>query len=202
MRLSPNSHTDVSRCIGEEIWSNVGGPTRGGAELQGDGIIPPYIGNLSNLKLLYLSSDRYGLMVDDMAWTSGLFLLEHLDLSLVHLSGEENMDMLFYMLYSLKELSLKGCGLSNAYLGMMPSLSVLHLSDCRLEKTHLSSPRLNFTTHSKIQHLDLSGNLIHGTFPSVFTNMSSLRVLDLSENMLNSLVPVMPNLLDLAISYN
>ncbi|KAL7587897.1 hypothetical protein Lser_V15G40629 [Lactuca serriola] len=35
------------------------------------GIIPPHIGNLSNLKVLDLSSNRR-LMADDMAWTFGL----------------------------------------------------------------------------------------------------------------------------------
>ncbi|XP_023771167.3 receptor-like protein 47 [Lactuca sativa] len=197
------------------------------------GIIPPHIGNISNLKVL--------------------------DLSSVQLLGAQNMDMLFYRLPSLKELSLSYCGLSNGDLGpflnssrilpnirhldlggnsfegplpgffknmssltfldlsmfdlslgsnfakllyMIPSLSELHLSGCGLDKTHLSSPRLNISTFSNIQHLGLSQNSIEGVFPSVFTNMSSLRVLDLSWNMLNSSVPIMPNLIDLDLSGN
>ncbi|XP_052622731.1 receptor-like protein 48 [Lactuca sativa] len=223
-----------------------------------EGIIPHNIGNLSNLKLFDLSWNG-GLVADDMAWTSGLSSLEHLVLSSVDLGRAQNMDMLFYMIPSLKELSLSDCGLSNADLGpslnsskilrnikhldlsnnyfqgplpgffqnmssltfldlssfnlsltwnfanflsTIPSLSELHLSDCGLDKTHLSSPHLNFSRLFNIHHLDLSRNSIEGAFPSVFTNMSSLRVLDLSGNMLNSWVPVMPNLIHLDLSGN
>ncbi|KAL7586177.1 receptor-like protein EIX2 [Lactuca sativa] len=224
-----------------------------------EGIIPPHIGNLSNLKVLDISRNEGRLMADDMAWASGLSSLEHLDLSSVDLHGAQNMDTLFYMLPSLKELSLSDCGLSDADLGlfvnssrilpnirhldlghnhfqgplpgflqnmssltfldlsyfdlslawnfanllsMIPSLSELHLSGCRLDKTQLSSPHLNLSTLSNIRHLVLSENSIEGVFPSVFTNMTSLRVLDLSRNMLNSSVPVIPNLLDLDLSGN
>ncbi|XP_052622404.1 receptor-like protein EIX1 [Lactuca sativa] len=85
---------------------------------------------------------------------------------------------------------------------MIPSLSELHLSDCGLDKTHLSSPHLNSSTLSNIQHLDLSNNLLGGIFPSVLTNMSSLEVLDLSGTMLNSSIPTMPKLLELHLSGN
>ncbi|KAL7586181.1 hypothetical protein Lser_V15G41226 [Lactuca serriola] len=223
-----------------------------------EGIIPPHIGNLSNLKVLDLSWNEK-LMADDMAWTFGLSLLKHLDLSLVDLGRAQNRGMLFYMIPSLKELSLSHCGLSNAdlhpslnssrirsnikhldlgfnsfggplpgffqnmssltfldlssfnvslawnfanLLSMIPSLAELHLSDCGLHKTHLSSPHLNVSTLSNIQRLDLSKNSIEGTFPSVLKNMSSLRILHFSHNMLSSPVPIMPNLLGLYISHN
>ncbi|KAL7590002.1 hypothetical protein Lser_V15G40712 [Lactuca serriola] len=223
-----------------------------------EGIISHHIGNLSNLKVLDLSSNQ-NMMADNMVWTAGLSSLEHLDLSKVNLSGTHNFDMVLYMIPSLKVLSLSYCGLSNSDLGashnfsrilpnikhldlsfnslkgplpdfflnmtslafldlsgynislawnfanllsMIPSLSVLHLSFCRLDNTHLSSPHLNLSTLSNIQHLDLRDNSISGIFPSILTNMSSLRVLDLSENMLNSSVAIMPNLLELYLSFN
>ncbi|KAL7589999.1 hypothetical protein Lser_V15G40716 [Lactuca serriola] len=83
-----------------------------------------------------------------------------------------------------------------------PSLSVLLLSQCRLDKMFLSSPHLNSSTHSNIQHLDLSMNRIDSISSSVLTNMSSLRVLDLSWNILYSSVPIMPSLLELDLSAN
>ncbi|XP_052622231.1 receptor-like protein EIX1 isoform X2 [Lactuca sativa] len=224
------------------------------------GIIPPRIGNLSNLKVLDLSSNHHELKADDMAWAFGLSSLELLNLSSVDLSGAQNWDMMLHMIPSLKELSLSRCRLSNVNLGpflnssrilpnikhldlgynsfkgplpgllqnmtsltflslsgfnhsllawnfpkllsMIPSLSELHLSGCGLDKTHLSSPHLNYSTLSNIQHLDLSNNPLGGIFPSVLTNMSSLEVLDLSDTMLNSSLPIMPKLLELHVSGN
>ncbi|XP_052623022.1 receptor-like protein EIX2 [Lactuca sativa] len=224
-----------------------------------DGIIPPHIGNLSNLRVLDLSSNYNELKADDMAWAFGLSSLELLNLSYVDLSGAQNWDMMLHMIPSLKELSLSHCRLSNVNLGpflnssrilpnikhldlgynsfkgplpgllqnmisltflglsgfnhslawnfpnllsMIPSLSELHLSGCGLDKTHLSSPHLNYSTLSNIQHLDLSNNPLGGIFPSVLTNMSSLEVLDLSDTMLNSSLPIMPKLLELHLSGN
>ncbi|KAL7581929.1 hypothetical protein Lser_V15G37571 [Lactuca serriola] len=227
-----------------------------------DGIIPPHIGNLSNLRVLDLSSydSENFLKADDMAWAFGLSSLELLYLSSVDLSGAHNWDMMLHMIPSLKELSLSRCSLSNVNLGpflnssrilpnikhldlgynsfkgplpgllqnmtsltflslsgfnhsllawnfpkllsMIPSLSELHLSGCGLDKTHLSSPHLNYSTLSNIQHLDLSNNPLGGIFPSVLTNMSSLEVLDLSDTMLNSSLPIMPKLLELHLSSN
>ncbi|XP_052622381.1 receptor-like protein EIX1 [Lactuca sativa] len=223
-----------------------------------EGIIPPQIGNLSNLKVLNLGSNF--LKADEIAWISRLPSLELLDLSSVDLSGAQNWDQtLLHMTPLLKELSLSNCLLSNVELGaflnlsrilpnikhldlgfnsfegplptffqnmtsltfldlsvfnlslawnfpdllsMIPSLSELHLFDCGLDRTHLSSPRLNFSTLSNIQHLDLSFNPLGGIFLSFLTNMSSLRVLDLSDTMLNSSLPIMPKLLELHLSYN
>ncbi|GJR08076.1 leucine-rich repeat protein [Tanacetum coccineum] len=89
------------------------------------GFIPPHIGNLSNLKVLDLSSGIYPhrLMSDDMSWISGLSLLKYLDLSNADLSKAQNRDMVFYMMPSLVELSLSACGLTNADLGTLSNSS-------------------------------------------------------------------------------
>lgn len=79
-----------------------------------DGFVPPYIQNLSYLKVHDLTSNYGHLMIDDVAWTFRLSSLEHLGLSSVDLSGTQKQDMVFYMISSLKELSLSYCQLSNA----------------------------------------------------------------------------------------
>ncbi|PWA86393.1 leucine-rich repeat protein [Artemisia annua] len=125
------------------------------------GVIPPHIGNLSNLKVLDLRSDDLvdTLMSDDMSWMSGLSSLEYLDLSYVDLSKAENRDMVFYLMPSLVKLSLSFCGLTNADLGTLSNSS---------------------TTLASIKHLDLSDNHFKGQFPGFFRNMTSLEFLDLS----------------------
>ncbi|XP_021984739.1 receptor-like protein EIX1 [Helianthus annuus] len=122
------------------------------------GIIPHRLGNLSNLKNLDLSSNTQ-LMSLDMAWISGLSSLVYNDLSFVLLSGAKNLHMVFYMVPSLKELSLSNCGLSNVDLGSLHNSSI---------------------TLSNIKHLDLSKNSLKGQLPHFFQNMTSLQSLDLS----------------------
>ncbi|GJR99719.1 leucine-rich repeat protein [Tanacetum coccineum] len=128
-------------------------------------VIPPHIGNLSNLKVLDLSriSRPYGtyttLISDDMSWISGLSSLKYLDLSNVDLSKAQKRDMVFYMIPSLEMLSLSGCGLTNADLRTLSNSS---------------------TTLANIKHLDLGYNSFKGRFPGFLQNMTSLEFLDLS----------------------
>ncbi|KAL7611155.1 hypothetical protein Lser_V15G12828 [Lactuca serriola] len=131
--------------------------------------------------------------------------IKHLDLGWSNFNGPlprllQNMTSLEFLDFSYFDLSLSWSFAD--LLNMIPSLSELHLTNCGLQNTHLSSPRLNYTTLSNIQHLDLTNNLIEGKFPSILTNMSSLSVLDLWGNMLNSSVPIMPNLIELDLSQN
>ncbi|PWA46259.1 leucine-rich repeat protein [Artemisia annua] len=149
------------------------------------GNIPHHIGNLSNLKVLDLSrSDQ--VMVDNMAWVSGLSSLEHLNLNGVDLSRAQNLDKLLYIIPSLLKLRLAGCGLSNAQLG----------------------PYLNSTTKfANLKHLDLSRNNIEGQLPAFLQNMTSLVFLDLSASsnlslILNSanLISMFPSLSELRLS--
>nr|GEY58268.1 leucine-rich repeat protein [Tanacetum cinerariifolium] len=102
------------------------------------GIIPPCIGNLSNLVVLDLKTiTKPSLMSDDISWISGLSSLKSLDLSYVDLSKAQNRDMVFYMMPSLVKLSLSECGLTNADLGTLSNSS---------------------TTLANIKHLDLGYN--------------------------------------------
>nr|KAJ0191573.1 hypothetical protein LSAT_V11C800410390 [Lactuca sativa] len=141
-----------------------------------DGIIPPHIGNLSNLKVLDLSSNYNELKADDMAWAFGLSSLELLNLSYVDLSGAQNWDMMLHMIPSLKELSLSHCRLSNVNLGPF-----------------LNSSRIL----PNIKHLDLGYNSFKGPLPFLLQNMTSLTFLSLSGFNLSLLAWNFPNLLSM-----
>ncbi|KAL4586156.1 hypothetical protein LXL04_010788 [Taraxacum kok-saghyz] len=148
------------------------------------GIIPPHVGNLSNLKVLDLSSNSE-LVVDDMSWTLGLSSLEHLDLSSLDLSGARNWDMVFYTIPSLEWLNLHRCGLFGVDLGLF-----------------LNSSRIL----PKIKHLDLGFNYFKAPLPTFFQNMTSLVFLDLSSINLSfawnfvDMLNTIPSLLELHLS--
>ncbi|KAJ0538892.1 putative non-specific serine/threonine protein kinase [Helianthus annuus] len=151
------------------------------------GIIPHHIGNLSNLKALDLYSAFFFLEANDMSWVSGLSSLEHLDLREVGLLQAKNLDMVLYMIPTLKYLSLKECRLSNVDLGLG-----LHLNSSILLPN--------------IEHLDLSSNNFDGQLPHFFQNLTSLKFLDLSSYNLNlawnslNLLKMIPSLLELHLS--
>ncbi|KAL7597875.1 hypothetical protein Lser_V15G23884 [Lactuca serriola] len=146
------------------------------------GMVPHFIGNLSNLHLLDLGEMDL-LVVDDFTWFSDLLSLTYLDLSRVSIVKAPNFDkVLLYMIPSLIELRLSGCDLSNSH----------------FYRTHLD-PNL---TLSIIQKLDLSSNSFQGEFPLFLQNLTSLRGLDLSTNELNSSVPVMKKVVDLNLRQN
>ncbi|XP_022002122.1 receptor-like protein EIX2 [Helianthus annuus] len=171
--------------------------------------------NLDNLlymipSLLKVSLSRCGLSVAHLGshhlnTSRDLASIRHLDLSGNGFRGQ--LPGLFLNMTSLAFLDLSENDVSMAWsfgnlLNMIPSLLDMRLSRCGLQKVNLSPANLNFSTHSSMQHLDLSRNEIEGGFPYVLANMSSLMSLDISWNILNSSVPVMPNLLKLDISYN
>ncbi|THU62283.1 hypothetical protein C4D60_Mb01t03490 [Musa balbisiana] len=100
-----------------------------------DGLIPPQLGNLSNLHYLDLQAWDYDLLhVDDLDWLSGIPSLKYLDMSSVNLSKATNW---FYVINSI------------------PALEVLRLRDADLPYVPSPSPTFNLTA---IATLDLSGN--------------------------------------------
>ncbi|MFS7961806.1 putative receptor protein-tyrosine kinase [Helianthus anomalus] len=121
------------------------------------GIIPHHIGNLSNLKALNLYSAFFFLEANDMSWVLGLSSLEHLDFREVGLLQAKNLDMVLYMIPTLKYLSLKECRLSNVDLGLG-----LHLNSSILLPN--------------IEHLDLSSNNFEGQLPHFFSEPNILKV--------------------------
>ncbi|XP_044473232.1 receptor-like protein EIX1 [Mangifera indica] len=142
------------------------------------GMIPPQIGNLSNLQ--YLGLDGI-LDVNSLRWLSRLSLLKHLDLDGVDLSN---------------------CSDWLQVIHTLSSLVVLKLSNCMLH--HFPpQPVRNF---SSLASLDLSGNNFEGPILDALQNFTSIRHLDLSENDFNSSMPSwlyrLRNLEELFLSYS
>ncbi|KAM4077901.1 hypothetical protein ACJW30_12G175100 [Castanea mollissima] len=155
------------------------------------GVIPPQLGNLSNL--LYLNLDQGnsfpGFYVNNLQWLSGLPLLQHLDMSRVNLRKASDWLQLTNTLPSLFELRL-----SSSQLPFIPptptvnfsSLLTLDLSRNQFENTLI--PSWIFGLRNLVS-LDLSENYFQGPIPVDLQNMTSLRHLDLSENNFNSSIP-------------
>ncbi|KAK9209601.1 hypothetical protein WN944_001968 [Citrus x changshan-huyou] len=93
------------------------------------GMIPPPLGNLSNLKSLDLSLNY--LYVENFLWLSGLSFLEQLDLCYVNLSKASDWLLVANTLPSLVELRLSNCQLHHLpplTISNFSSLTVLDLS--------------------------------------------------------------------------
>ncbi|CAN1344671.1 Receptor-like protein EIX1 [Linum perenne] len=155
------------------------------------GVVPLQLGKLSKLRYLNLQGN-YGekLYLENLDWVSSLSLLEFLDLSFVDLSGVVNW------------LTM---------LNKIPSLEELHLSNCQLRSIPDSLPRVNFSSLSvldlsynnfndplfpswtfylrSLTTLDLANNRFRGPIPEGLRNMSLLSQLDLSWNHFTTLEP-------------
>ncbi|GJW97045.1 leucine-rich repeat protein [Tanacetum coccineum] len=134
------------------------------------GIIPPQLGNISQLHTLCLGSfqDWRGesTSVMNMEWLSNLRMLRHLDMSNVDLST--SMDWL-------------------QVINTLPSLAELHFCYSRLLDIHLHVPSLNTTS---LLLLDLSRNqFTNSLVPQWIFSITSLVSLDLSMCEFNNLIP-------------
>ncbi|XP_058768844.1 receptor-like protein EIX1 [Vicia villosa] len=154
-------------------------------------MIPPSLGNLTNLQTLYLAYN-YDMSVNSLEWLSHLSNLRFLDLSLV------NLTLVVDWLSSISKI---------------PSLTTLHLSCCMLKNvTHKSIPHLNSSVSLKyldlrgnnlnssilpwvinvskvLEYLILSHNSMQQSIPYEFGNMMFLQYLDLSYNELQGSIP-------------
>ncbi|CAL2243313.1 unnamed protein product [Prunus armeniaca] len=162
------------------------------SEASFQGIIPPQLGNLSNLQ--YLGLRGYKLKVENLQWVSGLSHLKKLDMSRANLSKASDWLQVPNMLPSLVELHMAGCQLD--HIPPLPLINFTSLAILDLSENTFDSlmPRWVFSLRNLVS-LSVKGCGFQGSFSSHPQNISSLKELDLS---LHNLCELM----DLDLSFN
>ena len=156
------------------------------------GLIPPQLGNLSNLQYLSLGSGysfyEPQLYVENLGWISHLSSLEFLLMFEVDLQREVHWLESTSMLSSLSELYLVACELDN----INPSLGYVNFTSLTvlgLRWNHFNPEIPNWLYNLPLNYLDLSYNHLTGQIPEYLGNLASLTILSLYGNRLNGTLP-------------
>ncbi|KAM7481659.1 hypothetical protein LguiB_006242 [Lonicera macranthoides] len=158
------------------------------------GTIPHQLGNLTNLRSLYLGGVFPSLLsVQNLEWLSNLRLLRQLDISYVDL-GKTDWWQSINKLSFLSELRLAFCELpgiisSSLVLTNFSSvpLTTVDLSGNSFPSSSIYSWLFNFS--STLVDIDMFGNPFGGSIPDAFGNMMSLENLNLGQASLEGEIP-------------
>ncbi|RVX01978.1 LRR receptor-like serine/threonine-protein kinase FLS2 [Vitis vinifera] len=175
------------------------------------GLIPPQLGNLSNLLHLRLggadSSYELQLHAENLRWISHLSSLKFLFMSEVDLHQEGQWIESTSILSSLSTLILKDCELDN----MSPSLEYVNftsLAVLSLYGNHFNHEIPNWLSNltASLLQLDLRDNSLKGHIPITILELRYLNILYLSKNQLTGQIPEylgqLKHLKALSLKYN
>ncbi|RWR93790.1 LRR receptor-like serine/threonine-protein kinase RCH1 [Cinnamomum micranthum f. kanehirae] len=156
------------------------------------GLIEPYqIGNISSLRYLDLHSNS--LPMEDLQWLSHLSSLQYLDLGNADLSMVSDWVQPINMIPSLSVLRLSNCGLRNSSTPLHLNLTSLnkHGRLASMRELYLSNNNYSGTVPeslgqlSNLVSLKMSYNSLEGAISEAhFANLTRLEELDLSANSL------------------
>ncbi|RKZ41194.1 MAG: hypothetical protein DRR00_31850, partial [Candidatus Parabeggiatoa sp. nov. 3] len=149
------------------------------------GSIPESLGNLSNLSNLWLSKNQLSGSIPESL--SKLSILEYLVLDRNQLSGSipDSLSSLSNLIY----LDLDSNQLSGSIpesLGDLSNLELLQLNDNQLSG---SIPESLGNLSSDLEFLELGNNQLSGSIPESLGNLSDLRTLFLNSNQLSGSIP-------------
>ncbi|GMN25996.1 hypothetical protein TIFTF001_001141 [Ficus carica] len=155
--------------------------------------IPIELGNLLKLESLDLSGNSNA-QVENLTWLSNLSSLVFLDLSMLNLSKATDWLQIINRLPQLRTLRLGGCDLPSPIFSSLPpsSESQAILEELDLHGNRLMSsifPWLFNHSSAKIFSIDVSNNQLNGLIPDAFGNMNLLEHLNLSHNQLQGGIP-------------
>ncbi|AUT01320.1 GTPase [Nostoc sp. CENA543] len=172
--------------------------------------LPPEIGQLVNLRSLYLSSNQLSSLPPQIGQLVNLQSLslsanqlsslppqigQLVNLRSLSLSGNQlsSLPPQIVQLFNLRSLSLSGNQLSS----LPPQIGQLvNLQSLSLSRNQVSSPRSEIGQLVNLQSLDLSGNQLRNLPPQI-VQLVNLQSLDLSGNQLSNLPPQIVQLVNL-----
>jgi len=147
------------------------------------GGLPPQLGNLSKLQYLDLFNWWESTNSTDLSWLTRLPSIQYLNLDQVNLSTVVDWHHVMNMLPSLRVLHLSDCSLASANQSL-PHLNLTNLEELDASENSFDHPMVTswFWNITSLRYLYLHDTSMYGQFPDALGDMTSLQVLDLSFN--------------------